>query len=177
MFSEEHRIQMSLDKVWLSLFDKCSGHGDGLWLRISLLSSNYKHDNNFPVLLELQWGHKSWEEVQGWAIRRRGGTFLIWKLLYLDYWLFKHYQIAFPDHCIRCMFDLHDEQMISFSWNRSSKTLQRKLWRDAVDLAAWEAAEAPFAYRTPAWTGNHMGVGRGQVGSSLWVMIYHLPYI
>lgn len=75
------------------------------------------------------------------------------------------------------MFDLHDEQMISFSWNRSSKTLQRKLWRDAVDLAAWEAAEAPFAYRTPAWTGNHMGVGRGQVGSSLWVMIYHLPYI
>lgn len=145
IFSAEYRIEISLDKAGLSPFDKCSGNEDGLWLHGNQLSSNYKQDNNFASMLELWGGYKSWQESWRWEWYRGGeeGAFLISKLLYLDYWLFKVYQIAFPNHCTLRMFDLHDEQMISFSWNHSSKTLQHELWRDAVDLAVWEAAGPP----------------------------------
>lgn len=43
------------------------------------------------------------------------GTVLISDLLYLDRWLGRVCPIAFPNHCILSVFDLHDEQMISFS--------------------------------------------------------------
>lgn len=42
-------------------------------------------------------------------------TILISNLLYLDLWLGQVCPIAFPNHCILSVFDLHDEQMISFS--------------------------------------------------------------
>lgn len=61
-------------------------------------------------------------------------TIIISNLLYLDLWLGQVCPIAFPNHCILSVFDLHDEQMISFSWNRSGGTLWHELQPDAVDL-------------------------------------------
>lgn len=62
------------------------------------------------------------------------GTILISDLLYLDWGLGQVCPIAFPNHCILSVFDLHDEQMISFSWNRWGGTLRHEPQPDAVDL-------------------------------------------
>lgn len=167
-------MEISLDEDGSSRFDKCSGNRDrpcteANWAAVTNKITIFSH------LLELWGGYKTWElrmrMIRRW--RREGGTF---NLEIIISGLVNLYQIAFPNHCTLSMFDLHDEHMISFSWNRSSKTLEHELWLDTVDLAVWEAA-GPSVYHTLAWAGAHMGVGRGQVGSSLWVMIYHLPYI
>lgn len=117
----------------------------------SQLNSNYRHNNNCVPLLELGEQLKERECGERWRRGRGegGGCDLISKWLYLDYWLFNVYQIAFPPHCAQLMFDLHDEQMISFSWNRSSKTLQRELWPDAVDLAVWETGPRRLPHVSP----------------------------
>jgi len=149
-------------------------------LHRSQLSSNCKQDN-ISLLLELWGGYKSlqggwrwgWLGGRAWGT---GGAIFNLEIITSGLPTLQALSDCFPNHCTMRVFDLHDEQMISFSWNRSSKTLQHELWRDAVDLAVW-AAMSPTVCHTPAWAGNHMGAGTGQAGSSLWVMIYHLPYI